>query len=376
MEYSEAHLTWPVVESPVIPVGSPYFPESTERSLIGAFRRKQVSGASSEIAEVETMLAELWGAHSSLLVANGSVALILALRAIGLPKNAEVLVPDFCYSAVASSVIHAGGKPVFCEIDSDWNLSLESARKMVSPDVAAIVTVDNYGVARDWAQVHSWARLNGLAVIHDSAEGHGGKSSGLSLGHSADIVTTSFFANKILTSGEGGALIFPKKGDLFSIAKTLRGQGMSERHRYWFEEAGFNFRLSNLNASLLPPQINRFESLLARRREIFERYDHHLSAVTVRFHDTKHLLHSPWLYSCLLPDTDVRALARHLMGIGIESRPGFYPLSKMPAYVGNRHDQTSLAEKISRSMISLPTYIELTDDQVDTVSSAVVNFVS
>ena len=353
-------------------MASPFLPPAAIHKAVTALMSGEISGASKIIPEVEEQLASTWGCLDSTLVSNGSVALVLALSTLGIRAGDEVLVPNFCYAAVASAVTHVGAEPVFCDVDEDWNISQESARSMLSERTKAVITVDNYGIARDWSLFHSWARSQGLVVVHDSAEGHGASIEGKATGLTADVITTSFFANKIITTGEGGALLFPRDESLASVARKLRGQGMSVSHRFWFDSAGYNFRMPATMASLLPPQLKILSEILEQRRLIFERYDSHLAGLSSRVYDSESNRNAPWLYTMTLPNFDAYSIAEYLASQGIESRPAFYPLSGMPAFAENKSDECPRAYRISGNSMSLPTSNRMSLEIVDRIAEQVV----
>ena len=363
---------WPVPGALEVPVAAPVLPPEAIQNAVEALKSTEISGASKIIPQVEQELATSWSCFEAVLVSNGSVALILALTTLGIRAGDEVLVPNFCYAAVASSVIHVGAEPVFCDVDDDWNLSEQSARAMLSERTKALITVDNYGNARDWSSFHLWARSQGLSIVHDSAEGHGATFGGRATGLTADAITTSFFANKILTTGEGGAVLFPQEGSLASAARKLRGQGMSASHRFWFDSVGYNFRMPAVCASLLPPQLQLLEKVLEHRRLIFARYDDHLAGFSTRVLDTEGRMNAPWLYTASFPKLNTYSIANHLARQGIESRPAFYPLSSMPAFSRFKSTMGSKAFDISGSSMSLPTSSKMSLEMVDRIAQLVV----
>jgi perosamine synthetase len=365
--------TWP---SPgfgkmLFPVAQPDISDFDIQAVERDLSSGNVSGGSPTIQKAEEALATILKADC-LVVSNGSVALILALKALGIEAGDEVIVPNLTYAATASSVIHVGAKPVFCDSDSDdWNISLESAKESLSRKTKAIILVDLYGVTRDWSPVVAWARASGLSVIHDCAESLTSSWDGQPTGVQADIRTYSFFANKLLTCGEGGA-VATQNPSLLNKMRVLRGQGMSEAVRYWFDIPGFNFRMSSMQAALLTAQTTRIREISARRDELFSRYDRIFGPYASRPISGPQGYNSPWMYTVSLQGVVPRSLAAVLAGRGVETRPVFYPLDSMPAFSSYRSDRPSPnAQRINEWGLSLPTWNTWSESDLTLLESVI-----
>jgi perosamine synthetase len=351
--------SWPSPKEKVrIPVACPDISKRDIAFVARDLLKGNLSGTTHTISGLETLLEEHVTGSPTLVVSNGSVAIILALKGLGVGPGDEVLVPTLTYAATASSIVHVGAKPVFCDSEvSDWNVSLRELASKVTPRTKAVVLVDIYGITRDWRQVVSWARGNGLAVVHDCAESLSAKSLDLPSGYLADIRTYSFFANKVLTSGEGGALS-TQDSNLFSYLRKLRGQGMSTEYRYWFEFPGFNFRLSSMQAAFLISQVYRLPRMLASRERLFRRYDAAFMNHGQRPKESPGTKFSPWLYTTKLNHMCPFELASRLANKGIETRPVFFPLHSMPAFANfvTPEENFDVANQISAQGISMPTW--------------------
>lgn len=345
----------------IYPISRPTLTKIERKNLSDAIKSTEISGSGLYVDLAEKVLKERIG-NETLVVSNGSVALILALKTLGIGIGDEVLVPNLTYAATASSVIHVGANPIFCDVEkSTWNISIKSLEKMITRKTKAVIVVHLYGIPSNMDQIMSFAKYNKIKVIEDSAESFLSTYKGFVAGTIGDAGTFSFFANKIVTSGEGGAVTFKNKKD-FNKAKLLRGQGMDPSRRYYFLEPGYNFRLNNLSASLLYSQLIRFDEIIEKRKRIFSAYDELLNSIITRQHANYDHVASPWLYSVTLPkikkDT-IFKLASYLADEGIETRPIFPPLNTMPAYKEFRSDLNKNSEKIFQSGISIPTFFDL-----------------
>ena len=304
---------------------------------------------------------------------------MLALKALGIGDSDEVLVPNLTYAATASSVINVGAVPILCDVDIDsWGISIDSMKRMISSRTKAIIVVHLYGVPAKMASIMDFANKHGLFVIEDCAESFLAQSAGKQVGTFGDIATYSFFANKLVTSGEGGAVSTNDK-ELLEKMRLLRGQGMDPLHRYHFLFPGFNFRMTNLQAAVLFGQLERLNEISRLRKDIEEKYRVKLSRWISGQILQEDDLQAPWLFTTRLRDiTSERKLelAQRLAEHGIETRPLFYPLSDMPAFSSLRADDYSSSRIISREGISLPTGHHVDNQKMDSICKILIEFLS
>jgi perosamine synthetase len=293
----------------------------------------------------------------------------------------EVIVPNLTYAATASAIVNIGAIPRFVDSDiNSWNICADDVSNLINPKTKAIIAVDLYGNPAEMQKIYDLAIDRKIKVIQDSAEAFGATYQGSKLGKYADISTYSFFANKVITCGEGGA-VTTTDPELLNRMRLLRGQGMSPSSRYFFEEAGYNFRLSNLSASILSAQLARYDELIEKRNNVFHVYRKHLAVEHVEPKTPENSIMSPWLFSIRLPQSsklEKNNLAVTLAEKGIQTRPVFYPLSAMPAFnkwVTEGDEIFRNAEIISKQGISLPTYPSLKKNQIIEICK-VINAVS
>jgi perosamine synthetase len=291
-------------------------------------------------------------------VANGTVALHLALHALDIGRGDEVLVPDLTYVATANAVAYTGATPVLVDVDlQTWNIDLRLARGKITERTRAILPVHLYGIPCDMAAVRDLANDYSLAVVEDAAEGLGGQYGCHSLGTLGDAGCFSFYGNKVVTTGEGGAVVTTNR-DLAAFLRHYRGQAMTSI-RYFHDAIGFNYRLTDLQAAIGLAQLQRVQDLLEKRRRVIQRYR------TVLGMPHPDPTWAPWLFTFLLPaDVDRTRLADFLGCAGIETRPTFVPLHQMPMYRGlDQHFPHACV--IGDRGISLPTFPELPAAAID-----------
>jgi perosamine synthetase len=219
----------------------------------------------------------------------------------------------------------------------------------------------------------------GISIVEDAAEAPMALYHGRPTGGLGDIGTFSFYGNKIFTSGEGGAITL---SDDFraSRLRLLRGQGMDPTRRYWFSVVGYNYRLTNVAAALLCAQLERRQDFMRKRGEIYARYTERL-AYTPGLGlqaDVSGTTRSPWLYSVLV-DQESFGISRddliiRLSAIGIETRPFFPPIHRLPPYEGSRIAGVDLpvTDRLAAQGLNLPTFVRLSLDKVDLICNEIL----
>jgi perosamine synthetase len=309
-----------------------------------------------------------------LAVSNGSVALVLALTALGVRARDQVIVPALTYAASASSVIHVGAEPVFVDVDEKtWSLDLEKVRAAIGPRTKAVIAVNLYGVSPDLPALRELCDSLDLYLIEDSAENFSGQAFGSSAGTWGHIGTYSFFANKSVALGEAGA-VTTGSADLLEVMKSLRGQGMSTEVRYYFDRPGFNFRLPAMTAALGVSVLSRFSTSIEKRRLVEETYALELGDRFVRPTPLAGTERAPWIFTATIAKGSPVELAKHLGESGIETRPVFVPMGLMSAFDDQQCKGCQVSTSIHMRGISLPTYNALELADVKEIASKVRNW--
>lgn len=361
-------------QSTVFQVAAPDISAEDIASVQNTMQAGWISSKSIEVRAFEEDFSGCLGLHEGLAVSNGTVALELALIALGLTVDDEVLVPAFTFAAVANAVIAVGCIPVFVDIEAG-NLGIDSERlsNFMSDRVKAIIVVHTYGAPAEIGLIAKFAESNNLLLIEDCAEAIGTRFQNKHVGNFGDACTFSFFANKTITTGEGGFVAFASANAL-DKASLIRDHGMSRLKRYWHETPGRNFRMTGIQASLGRSQLKRLTKLVEARIENFEIYSAKLSSrPEVEFwrNDGKQE-HSHWLSEFRLSTPYVRyrdLVIERLGALGVEARPYFYPMNKMPAFEGYCDPSLSLpvSEYESSRGICLPSSSSLRRQDIEEV---------
>lgn len=355
-----------------IPVSQPSIGETEIAYVSDAVRSGWVSSLGRYVEDFENQFAIYCGSRYALTVSNGTTALHLALMAAGIKPGDEVIVPDLTFVATANAVAYIGAKPVLVDIDADTLcISPQAIERAITPRTSAIVPVHLYGHPANMDVINAIAKKYGLLVVEDAAEAHGAEYRGRRVGSLGLCGVFSFYGNKVITSGEGG-MITTDNESLYCTAKRLRDHAMSPTRRYWHEEIGYNYRMTNMQAALGLAQLERIDEFLAKRREIMGWYRDRLSThPRLRLNrDASWAKNAYWMVCVEIEgssDTSRQLLMTALRERGVDSRPYFYPVSDMPMFHGA---DTPVAHHHSRAGLNLPSYVDLTEHDVDRVCKA------
>lgn len=351
-----------------------------ERYVVDALRSSWIGSSGPYVKRFEQHLRDGTGAASAIAVTNGTVALHLALLALDVQRGDEVLVPSLAYVAVANACRYVGAEPVFVDVDpSNWCIDPRLAEVAITPRTRGIIAVHTYGHAADMDAIREIARRRALWVVEDAAESFGALYRGQSTGALGDVGTFSFYANKIVTSGEGGAvtLVDPT---LEPKIRQLKDHGMDPELRYHFPVTGYNYRITNLACAVLCAQIERAPEILAKRRTVFAAYGERLSSVPgIGFQPVAEwAVLAPWMFNIVVDAAQygrsAEELAHLLEDDGIETRPVFPPLHRQPPFAAasqRRGEHLPVSDRLAASGLSLPTYNQISVESVDLVADRV-----
>jgi perosamine synthetase len=356
-----------------IPISKPFIGAREKELVLDALDSGWVSSIGKYIDEFEAGFARYCGTEYALAVSNGTTGLHLALAALDLKPGDEVIVPDLTFVATANAVAYTGAKPVLADVEADTlSLDIASAKSLITPLTKAIIPVHLYGHPADMDALNDIADAHGLAVIEDAAEAHGAEYKGRRVGGLGKCGVFSFYGNKVITTGEGGMLTTNDR-EFYQRAKRLRDHAMSPQRRYFHEERGFNYRITNLQAALGVAQLERIDDFLERRTEIMGWYNAEIATTnSVRLNRVKNWAKSAFWMVCLevdwLDEARRDAFMQTLRTRGIDSRPYFCTMSSMPMY---KQPPLPVSARKAQIGLNLPSYYELTKRDVERIGSEV-----
>ena len=359
----------------LLPVAEPSLTGNEASYILQCIENNWVSSSGPFVAQFERAFAEFTGLKNPVAASNGTVALTLAMQALKMPPGSNVIVPSSTFAATANAVIAAGGIPVFSDVDPEtWGLSPELVEPLISPETWGIIPVHLYGNPCDVGGLRRLADTHGLAIIEDCAEAIGTSVGGRHVGATAQAATFSFFGNKTITTGEGGMVFFQDQGTQ-ELARQLRSHGMSPSRRYWHDQVGNNFRMTNVQAAIGVAQVERAGYLVERKREIGSLYRDGVEDIP----GVSMMPASPfgqgsfWLVTLVL-DEDVankRDVLMELMAAdGIQTRIAFPALHNMPAFENfPRSTEFKVSQSIEERGLSLPNTPMMSDGDVEYILS-------
>lgn len=359
----------------MIPISQPRISQREIDYVTDAVRSGWVSSLGAYVDRFEEGFAGFCGTKHAVSVGNGTVGLHLALKVLGIGPGDEVIVPDLTFVATANAVVTAGATPVMVDVRRDtYCIDPQAIAAAITPKTRAIIPVHLYGHPADMPAIMALARQHGLFVIEDAAEAHGASIAGKPVGSFGDCGVFSFYGNKIITSGEGG-MITTNSTDFYHRARYLRDHAMSKEVRYWHTEVGYNYRITNIQAALGLAQLEQIDDFNRKRMELLASYRSKLQADGIECNPCVDAKPVNWI-SCVVVEGLGRA-ARDKATVmlrerGIDTRPFFFPMSMFPMYAdaGNGRSRNPMAHRLSESGFNLPTFVDMTKEQVAEVCSA------
>ncbi|MBI5507437.1 MAG: DegT/DnrJ/EryC1/StrS family aminotransferase [Deltaproteobacteria bacterium] len=371
----------------MIPVNTP---------LLGARELELVSecvrdGWISSVGKFITQFEEGWARYcerkAGVAVANGTVALELALKCLDLAPGDEVILPSFTIMSCALAVLRHGAVPVVVDADPEtWCMDLDALESRLTPKTRAIMPVHIYGHPVDMDRVTAFAAAHRLAIVEDAAEAHGAlylaargtdDERWRKAGSFGDVSCFSFYANKPVTTGEGGMLLFDD--DRLALrARSLRNLAFGALRRFEHEELGYNYRMTNLQAALGVAQLERIDAIVAKKRQVGHGYRERLEGLPgVQLPVERPWAKSVyWMYGLVLDEAtglDATRCAARLKERGVETRPFFHGIHAQPVLKARglfRDLRLPVTERLSRQGLYLPSGLTLAERDLDQVVAA------
>jgi perosamine synthetase len=348
-----------------IPVYQPFLKGNEKDYVIDCIDSSWISSKGGYVNRFEQMFADFVGVKHAVTVSNGTVALHLALKTLGIGPNDEVIVPSLTYIASVNAIAYTGAQPVFVDSIADtWQMDPRDVEKKMTSKTRAILPVHIYGHSCEMNAIMTIAEENDLFVIEDCAEAIGSYYKNRHVGTFGNIATFSFYGNKTITTGEGGMVVTDDE-TLYERAFHYRGQGLAKYREYWHDTIGYNYRMTNICAAIGLAQLENVDQILEKKRQISRWYQKHLKNLPVVLHgEAENVRHSYWMISILVETPRKRDRLRDFLSeSGIETRPVFYPVHTMPMY-SEKFQRHPIAEGIGWRGINLPSWPGLSEKQV------------
>jgi len=358
-----------------IPVYQPSLSGNEKKYVNECLDSNWISSKGKFVSMFEQQFAQYTGIKYATAVSNGTVALHLALVALGIGFGDEVIVPTLTYIASVNAIAYTGATPVFVDsLEDSWQIDPEDVKIKITPRTRAIMAVHLYGHPCEMDELVAIAKENKLFLIEDCAEAIGSLYKGKHVGCFGDISTYSFFGNKTITTGEGG-MVVTNDDTLYDRVMHFKGQGLAKHREYWHDVIGYNYRMTNICAAIGLAQLEQADTFLAKKRQIVKWYKTGLkNTPTVLHPEVGDIKHSYWMCSILVNDHAQRdPLRAALSENGIETRPLFYPVHTMPMY-SHKYQRHPVAENLGWLGINLPSWPGLQKEQVFFICNIIDKF--
>lgn len=362
-----------------IPVNEPLLDGNEKKYLNECIDTGWISSEGPFIKKFEEGMASYVGRKYAVAVTNGTAALEMAIVALGIGKDDEVIMPSFTIISCAQAVVKAGAKPVLVDSEFDsFNMKVEDIEAKITPKTKAIMIVHIYGLPVDINPILELAKKYNLKIIEDSAQMHGQTYNGKKCGSFGDISTFSFYPNKHITTGEGGMVLVDDEV-LYEKCKSLRNLCFSSdsNKRFIHEELGWNLRMTNIQAALGVAQLERIDEFVAKKRLIGNMYQELLSdikTINLPIISNDFAENIYWVFAITLKDEyerNAKEIMQELGKKGVGTRPFFYPMHLQPVFhkmglFGNENYPN--ATKLYERGFYIPSGIAITKEQIEKVA--------
>jgi len=362
-----------------IPVNVPKIFREDKIYVQKCLNKGWISSEGSYVKQFESNFSKYIGKKYAVAVANGTGALDIALKSLGLKKNDEVIIPTFSIISTALCVIKLGLKPILVDCDlKDWNMIPEEVINKISKKTKAIIITHIYGFPVNLKEILYIAKKKKIKIIEDSAEMIGQKIYGKKCGSFGDVSTFSFYANKHITTGEGGMLL-TNDLNIYKKCKSLRNLcfGTDNLKRFNHEDIGWNYRLSNLQAALGCGQLKNISWIVKRKREIGNRYYSQLKNnknIFIQPIKNKYSNNIFWVYGVVIKKNSIikrDKVIKFLEKNKIQTRTFFWPMHKQKIFRKMnlfKNKKFPNSEYLSRNGFYLPSGLNIKNSEIDFVA--------
>jgi perosamine synthetase len=317
-------------------------------------------------------LCDIIGSKYGVFAPNGTLSLYLGLRALGIGPGDEVIVPDFTFIASANAIEMTGATPIFVDVGFDCQINIRGRDDLITPKTKAIMPVHMYGMSADMDQVTEFAKQHGLLIIEDAAQAFGVKWRSKGCGNWGHVGSFSFFADKTITTGEGG-FVTTDDDDIYAQLQYLRNQGRLHRGTFEHPYIGYNFRITDIHAAVGLAQLRKFPTIASNKQKTYDRYRLKLNKnIAIVAPQSQHSTYIPFRVTVMTP-MKAPEVIKQFTTYGIEGRSFFYPLHRQKCYqyIANdaRHQDTEfpVSNKLYEHGVCLPSFASISDEQIDYV---------
>ena len=363
----------------IFPVSIPYISKKDINFVNKTLKNGWISSNGPEVQKFEKKFSQYIDRKYSVAVSNGTAALEIAVKALGIKKNDEVLIPNFTIISNALAVLrqHAKPVPIDCNLD-DWNIKISDIEKKITNKTKAIIVTNIYSFPNDMDKILKICKKRKIFIIEDAAEVLGLNYKNKKCGSFGDISTFSFYANKQVTTGEGG-MISVNSLQLYKKCCSLRNLFFRKSNRFNHDDLGWNYRMTNIQAALGLSQLKNINNVVKKKMSVGRQYFKKLNK-----NNNQHILPPSnsfakniyWVVGIVIKNKKIKTknMMKKLLRYGIQARPFFWPMSEQKIFKKLKiFDKANYpnSKYLSEYGFYLPSYLKLNNKEIDYICSVV-----
>lgn len=374
-----------ITEQKYIPVCEPYLGGNEKKYVMDCMETGWISSSGKYVKAFEESFSAYCDCNYGVAVCNGTVSLHLALTALGIGKGDEVIIPNFTMIASAYAVCYTGAKPVFVDADADtWNIDTNKIEEKITKNTKAIMPVHIFGNPCNMSKIEEIAKKYNLYIIEDAAEAHGALYNGKKVGSFSDIASFSFFANKNLTTGEGGMVVM-KDEKYYDKCRYLKNMSfpINAPRIYQHNDIGFNYRMSNIHAAIGLAQVEKadeYRDMRIKNHNLYKKYLSEVDGITFQ-KDEENSLNVNWMNTILL-DTkkyghSKEELIEHLKNNGVDTRLLFTGMHRQKCLLDfgcNCQGEYPVTDNLTQNGFYLPSASNLSKEDIEYICNLIIDF--
>lgn len=366
-----------------IPVSEPHLDGNEEKYVLDCIKSGWISSNGKYVELFEEKFAEYCNSKYAISVTNGTVALHLALKSIGIKEGDEIIIPNFTMAATAFAIRYLGAIPVFVDVKSDtWNIDTKQIQRKISKKTKAILYVSIFGSPCDMEQLWILSKEHSIKLIEDAAESHGAEYKNEKVGSLADVTTFSFYSNKNLTTGEGGMVVTNDK-KISNNCRYFKNMcfKLNGPRDYIHNDLGYNYRMSNIHAAIGLAQVEKANYYRELRIKIGERYMKNLSGIdgVILQKHLNNTLPVYWVNGLIIEEKDFgkdrKEVIKILKNNGVDTRLFFQGMNKQPFLNSLNQEKSSypVTDYLSKKGFYLPSHSKLSFENIDKICEIIIN---
>ncbi len=367
----------------MIKVFEPRLSTKDKLSVLSSLNKSNISGSSEEVLRFESSLARAFDRKYAVALTNGTTALEVAVKSLDFNKGDEIIVPSFTIISCLAAIIRNGLTPVFCDVDPiTWNMDINNVKKVATDKTKGVLMVHTYGLPADATNIKNFCKDNNFKLIEDTAEAHGQYENREKCGTFGDVSTLSFYANKHITTGEGGAVLTDSL-QLYDVMKQIINLDFKEPNRFNHENLFWNYRISGIQASLGISQINSLNKTINLKIKQGEAYNQlfssHIDFLQLPLHKINESKNHYWVYGLVLKKENHRdKLMKYLYENNIQTRQFFWPLhmqDSLPKKYRSINENLVSSEYIGKNGLYIPIGPHLTFKKQKYVAQKIIDYI-